>query len=92
MSSSLYINIVYILVVQYYIWQPNVLRRYMQMSNTAILGWIPFQLVVEPFLELINKVSYHIPRKIISGNACTYLFKPHVCDQYLSLHVDSNDL
>ena len=49
-----------LLVVQYNIRQPNVLRRYMQMSNVTIVCGVPFQFVIEPFLKKHYVCMYFI--------------------------------
>ena len=46
---------IYLLVVQYYIWKPDILWWYMKMFNSTIICWIPRELVIPPFLNQKKK-------------------------------------
>ena len=61
---------IYLLVVQYYIWKPDILWWYMKMFNSTIICWIPWELVIPPLLNqkkiILNVLEGSGPRTVFN--------------------------
>lgn len=40
-----------LLIVQYNVWNPNLIRGYMQLLDVVELIWVPIELVINPLLK-----------------------------------------